>query len=137
MSVTVRVNASLQVGSRYASRPSSFLGTLTNDVGPAPGNVLCSIHGTLIDLSQLTIPGYTRIQNLDPTNFVEVGVWDTVTAVFYPIDELLPGETYIRRLSRNLGGEEGTGTIAATGATRLMVKANTAACNVLVEAFSA
>jgi hypothetical protein len=67
--------------------------------------------------------------NLDSTNYVEVGV--LVGATFYPMLELLPGETYVVRLSRNLQyGPTGT-----AHTQDLHLRANTASVKVLVEAF--
>ena len=43
-------------------------GTLTALIADAP-------NGTVIDLSNLTTPGWIRVKNLDATNFVDVGVW--------------------------------------------------------------
>lgn len=62
-----------------------------------------------------------QLTNLDPTNFVEYGV--QVAGTFYPVGELQPGETYVVRLSRNLG--------------TLYLRANTASVEVQVLAFSA
>lgn len=143
MAPTARVNAGLQIlgdttSLDYASRPTSFLAEMTGEKGPTPGAVLCSTAGTDIDLSQLTTPGLCRIMNVDPTNYVSIGVYDPETATFYPLLELLPGESFPIRLSRDLGWQYGTA--AGTGTTgaktqTMRVKANAAACVVLVEAF--
>ena len=94
------------------------------------------MEGTDVDFSELTIPGLCRLMNLDATNFIEFGIWDPEGGVFYPLGEIGPGKTYTIKLSRNLQEEFGTGT-GTTGAdtNRLRIKADTAACNVLVEAF--
>jgi len=56
--------------------------------------------------------------------------------VFDPFGKILPGETYVVRLSSNFGEQyagTGTGTTAATNTLRF--KANTASVNVVVEVF--
>jgi hypothetical protein len=56
--------------------------------------------------------------------------------VFYPLIELLPGESYVFRLSRNIQEQyAGTGTGTTAPDNRLRIKANGASCVVLVEAF--
>ena len=138
---TIRSSLQIQQGEvDYSSRPAAFTATVTGSKGPTPGAVLCSTAGTDIDLTELTTPSLCRIQNLDAANRVEVGIWDPETSKFYPLLELLAGESYVVRLCRLLGWEYGTGTGAGTGTTgpntnRLRIRANTAACNVLVEAF--
>lgn len=114
--------------------------------GPTPGAVACSLIGTLIDLSQLTTPGFCRFQNLYNTDngatnaYIEVGIYDQTAAVnkFYPLFELMPGETFILRLSRFIGQEFGTaasGTAAAGSDNRLMAKSVNVVQNLLVEAY--
>jgi hypothetical protein len=80
--------------------------------------------------------------NTSATGYVEYGPYDADTHTFYPLGELLPGETYPLRLSRFLGrevGGTGTGTGTGTGGSevKLMLRAvvNPAVC--LVEAFDA
>jgi hypothetical protein len=76
--------------------------------------------------------------NLDADNFFAYGIWDPEGHTFYPLGELLVGEFTILRLSRDLqeeyGTAPGTGTIGAD-TNRLRLKAHTAACIALVEAF--
>jgi len=139
MSDEAQIRASLQINSgnlSYQSQPTAFNADVAGSKGPVPGAFAATVEGTDIDLSELTTPGLCRVQNLDDTNFVTVGVWDVSATEFYPLLELLPGETFVFRLSRHVGAEveaPGTGTYA--GATNLRVRADTAACNVLVEAF--
>jgi len=124
----------------YQSKPTAFTGSIatSNPKGPVPGAIQVTLEGVSIDLSELTTPGYCRIINLDDTNFLEYGIWDPEGATFYPLGEVLAGESYPLRLSRNLQQEYGTGT-GTTGANtnRLRLKADTAALNASVEAFEA
>lgn len=120
----------------YQGRPSSFTALVTGAKGPTPGAVSVSTAGTDIDFSELTQPALCRFQNLDATNFVEWGIWDPENTKFFPLGEILPGESYVIRLSRNIQEEFDTGT-GTTGANtnRLRFKADTAAVDALVEAF--
>ena len=121
---------------RYISRPTVFTFDVAGTKGPVPGAIEASVLGTDVDFSELTTPALCRIMNLDGTNFVEFGIWDPEGITFYPLGEVLAGETYVLRLSRYLQEEYGTGT-GTTGAdtNRLRIKADTAAVQVLVEAF--
>jgi hypothetical protein len=125
----------------FRSYPTQFTATVTGAKGPAPGAFAVSVHGTDVDFSELATPGLCRIYNQDPTNYVSYGIADPETDKFYPLGEILPGEFYLMRLSRLLGQEyaqagTGTGTTGAvTNTMRFM--ADTAPCNVVVEAFEA
>jgi len=109
--------------------------------GPTPGVVTVPVDGTDVDLSRLNqLGGFCRIQNLDATNFITVGVADPANGEFYPIMDILPGETYPLRLSRFLGCRypilgTGTGTGTAGADVMLHIRADTAECDALVEAF--
>jgi len=118
----------------YSSNPTTFRANMSGSKGAAPGAFSAGVDGTDVDLSQFSRPGFCWIQNLDDTNYVEVGIHDGST--FYPLMEVQPGEFYIFRISRNIGVEEtipGTGTSGVVG--HLCIRANTAACNVRVDAF--
>lgn len=134
----VTAGLSLQVadgsGNRqYRSAPSQFLSDLEDMRGPTPGHLLVAVTGTDVSLTQLATPGFCRIQNLDTTNYVTVGIYDG--ASYFPLMEVGPEEFYVVKLYRFLGSEfVGTGTPADVNTLRLM--ANTAACKVLVEAFN-
>lgn len=120
----------------YSSRPAAFNVDVTGTKGPTPGAFSVDTLGVDCDLSELTTPGLCRIMNQDETNYVEFGIFDPQTNVFYPLGEVGPGESYVLKLSRNILEEySGTGT-GTTGPTNtLRFKANTAEVNVLVEAF--
>lgn len=118
----------------YSSQPGSYRSDQSSQGGPSPGSINVPTTGTDVSFAQLTRPGLCRIQNLNDTNRVEWGVHDGL--LFHPVGELLPGEFVILRLSRNLGEEEdvpGTGTTAVVNT--FFLRANVAACKVLVEAF--
>lgn len=121
----------------YKSRPTQFYGDLSGTPdGPSPGSLTVSVAGVNVDFSQLTTPAYCRIMNLDATNFITIGIWDGTN--WYPMLEVLAGETYVVRLSRSLSQEYGTGTgTTGSAVNQLQLRANTSACNVLVEAFPA
>lgn len=137
MANEARVTSSLAItngSQRYTSQPTSFSADVSATGGPSPGSLSVATTGTDVSFSQIIRPGLCRIQNLDPTHYVEWGVHDG--ALFHPVGEILPGESYIFRLSRNVGEEEdvpGTGTTAVVNT--FFLRANGAACKVLVEAF--
>lgn len=121
---------------RYNALPAGFSADVATAKGPVPGAVSVATAGTVLDLGELTTPSLCRLMNLDTTNFVEVGIREPSSGFFYPLLELLPGESYVFRLSRNLLEEytgAGTGTSAPTN--EFYAKANTAAVVLLVEAF--
>jgi hypothetical protein len=144
MSEEVNVSSSLQItkvdGSKtllsYQSSPTSFIGSMSGTKGPVPGSIQATLAGVDIDFSQLTTPAYCRMMNYDADNFVEYGIWDPEGDTFYPLGEILPGESYVLRLSRNLQEEFGTGTgTSGPDTNRLRLKADTAPCNITIEAF--
>lgn len=144
MANEAQVRSSLQItkksGNRtqleYRSQPTVFNADVTGTKGPVPGAMTATVLGTNVDFGELTTPALCRISNLDVNNFVTIGIWDPENSKFFPIDEILPGESYVRRLSRDLQEEFQTGT-GTTGedTNRLRIKADTASVNVLVEAF--
>lgn len=123
-------------GTQYRSLPGQVTATLEEMIGPVPGMVTATVAGTTVDLSLLNTPGPCRIMNLDVTNYVTLGIYDG--AAYFPLVEVRPGESFVFRLYRFLGSEfTGTGTGTPADVNTLMVKADTAACKVLIEAFNA
>jgi hypothetical protein len=90
--------------------------------GGGPGLVIISTAGEDIVLTDLTTVGYMWAKNLDPTNYVEVGIFEAAT--FRPFAELYPGDEMIVRLSRTIPGTR-----------TLRMKADTANCKVQIVAF--
>lgn len=120
----------------YQSRPGSFVADVSVAHGPTPGAFQAAISGTDVDLSKLTTPGLCVVSNLDDTNYVTVGVYEPNTDYFYPVLDLLPGESYVVRLARFVDRElTGTGTVSGGYNSTLRVVANTASCWVRVDAF--
>lgn len=114
-----------------------FQASLTTPIkGPCPGLITIPVGGIAVTFPYLTTPGLCFLKNLSSSNFVEIGIRDPVTNKFYPLDELLPGEEYVKRFSRNLlEYYSGTGTGTSAGINYLWFKANTAPCDVIVDAF--
>jgi hypothetical protein len=120
----------------YASLPAQFTANASSATGQGstPGGVLCAITGTQISLTTLTAKGgWAFIQNEDSINFVSIGMYDG--AHYHPMLDLLPQEYIIIRLS-SLLGQELTGTSIFSSGDSLMIKADTAACWVVVHAFN-
>lgn len=109
--------------------PSSFRATVTGTKGPTPGAIDVPTSGVEVDLSELTTPGFCRLHNQDDTNYVTYGIIDIDGNTFHELGELGPGESYVLKLSRVIG------TTVGTADEGLFLKADTATCSVLVEAF--
>lgn len=141
MSREVNVVCSLQVNKgnlSYQSNPPNFTADMAGAKGPTPGAITVSVEGTDVNLSQLTTPGWCRLWNLDATNFVTYGIWDPEAELFYPFGELEPGKGAVLKLSRFLFQEYGTGAgTEGPDTNQFRMRANSAACNVVVEAFEA
>ena len=140
LQISLQINKADATGNvNYRSYPTQFNADVDGALGPTPGAFVVSIYGTDADLSELSVPGLCRLTNQDPTNFITYGIYDPEADKFYPLGELLAGEFYVLRLSRELGWEfagAGTGT-GTTGpyTNTLRFVADTASCNVLMEAF--
>lgn len=140
MANEARVNSGLQITLgelQYRSNPTAFLADVSGSGGPTPGTITVTNAGTDVDLSEITTPGLCRIQNLSSDYEVEVGVWNADQSEFYPLLALLPGETFVMRLSASLNQEyesTGTGTSAELNTLRIKVLTGETA-KVLVEAF--
>lgn len=134
------LNISLQITKdnlQYRSNPTGFKADVSGNSGPTPGTITVTQAGTDVDLSELTTPGLCRIQNLSTEYEIEVGVWNPDQSEFYPVMALLPGESYVIRLSTSINREyEGTGTGTSAEANTLRIKVLTGVtAKVLVEAF--
>lgn len=126
MSAEGRASVSMLIKSGkliYQSQPTYFTFDVPTGKPPTPGRLTATTGGVNVDLTKLSSPGMCRIMNYDATNYVTFGKWDGTT--FHPLQEVLPGETYIFRLSRTI----------LSGSEFLRVVANTASCEVTVEAF--
>jgi hypothetical protein len=138
----VRVSLQIKIGETdYRSNPTVFKADVGAIGGPAPGTVKATTSGTQIDFTGGTggggvvgNPSLCHLRNLGPSDgsaavgsdTVDVGIYDPETLKFFPIIELLTGESYIVRLSRNLSEELGTGTGTGTvgpDTNTLMLKA--------------
>lgn len=121
---------------RWQNGLQQFNVTMSGSKGPTPDFLVIPTTGKDIYFDQLTEPGFCLLTNLDTANFVEYGLFDTLTNRFHPLGEIPPGTSWPIYLSRNLKEQytnSGTGTTAPESYLRL--KANGAACNVRVEAF--
>lgn len=139
MANEIRVQAGLMItlpsgssSQQYNSIPNQLTDSITTVGGPTPGTITVSTTGTDVDLSELTDPGWCRIQNLDTTNFVMIGVYDGAT--YMPLMELAAEQFVIFKIYRELG-REFAGTGSSAGGNTMRIRADTAPCKVKVEAF--
>lgn len=128
-----RISISMSIDKRSAdkrlylldfTKKVSLISNIDGTKGPLPGSVLVPLTGIDIDLSQLTTPGICWFHHQGPSDetdpgsdpkiyYVDVGIKDSVTGIFYPMLELWPGDQFPLRLSRNLAesyNATGTGT---------------------------
>lgn len=117
---------------------NGFTADVAGAKGPSPGAVTIQIHGTNIDLSQLTEPGWVEIFNMDSVQTLRWGVWDALTTTFIPVGELEPGHGITYKLSRDFGErhDEGVGTgTTASSVVKLRFYSETSDAVVYVGAF--
>lgn len=123
----------------YHSRPTVFTTGLDTGKGPTPGAIDVTEAGVSVDLSELTIPGFCWICNLDATNYVILGVYSPDLDLFYPLQEIGPEEHYILKIYREFGavfGSEGTGTgTAGSSNNRIHLRSAEGTCKVRIDAF--
>lgn len=144
MSQEISISTSLRVNKgnlNYQSYPTGMRIDLTGIYGPSPGLVLVPVAGGLdVTFPNLTVPAVCWLQNqsIVDGNYVTVGVRDSSTNEFYPLDEIQPGEFYIKRISRHLGQHYiGTGTGAGSPVSYLHLRAALATAGVRIDAFEA
>jgi len=102
------------------STNTSYTVDVAGSSGPVPGMVVATTAGLDVAFTGLTVPTWCVLKNLDSTNFVEYGIWDGAT--FHELGELPPlSKPQIIKLSRNMTG--------------FRLKADTASCDVSVEAY--
>ena len=132
LSITKRVNGVTVIQHRVNE---GFRFDVAGQKGPAVGSITVAVAGTDVSFTQLTnLGGVCWFKNQDDVNFVSWGMWDGVE--FLPLGEILAGEMYPIRLSRNLGQEYGVGTgTTGAGDKTLRFKADTAPVDVLIQAF--
>lgn len=113
ITVTIGLNASKanapRVTNAAEARQYDWSGAIVaSDVTSIP----TTAAGTAIDLASISSSGWAIFENLDSTNYVELGV--QVGGTFYPLVRLLAGEKVAFRLS---------------SAATLYARSNTASCN--------
>ncbi len=77
----------------------SFTATQTNGRFSAGVQDIGTTHEQVVIGSDIVAAGVSSFKNIDATNYVELGV--VVSATFYPLVKLLPGESYPLRLATN------------------------------------
>ena len=116
MADEAQINSSLSIKKGnvdYRSHPNSFKVSVVaaNPTAGKPGGLTVPVAGVDIDLSGLVEPGLCRVENVDSTNYVEIGL--KYLGDFFHFMEIGPGESYVFKISRNYGEVDlstGTGT---------------------------
>lgn len=123
----------------WRNSKNSFVFDVGEGTGPGPGHIQVPTSGIDVyfpGVMGIVTPGVCVVENLDSANYVEWGIKDPQTNVFYALGEVLAGEAWPVRLSRNLGEQyAGSGTGTTTSENYLRLKANKAAVNVNIFAF--
>lgn len=133
ISVSVNVNNGLL---QYDRSGVSFEADLSAVKAPLPGHVEVDTDGVDVPLTGLTTPGLYLVTNLSTTYRVEVGIRDQSTGNFTPFHEVLPGETFPGRFSRNLRTEfADTGTASESTNNHLHLRSYGGTANVRLEVF--
>lgn len=144
--ITVRTSLRVSNGAMVYQQPcpTQYQVDQANLGGATPGQLNVTVKGVAVDLSELTLPGVVLMVNLDPTNYVEFGIYSPSILEFFPLGELRPGDPpALFRLSRNLSEQyygTGTGTTGGGESNQLYLKANGPTgtiCKVIVDAFEA
>lgn len=116
----------------------TFSVDVTGTKGPTPGALTIPTGGKVVSLEELVTPGLYRFTNMDSASVIEYGIYLPDFDLFVPWGEMLPGETYVGRFSRNLLEDypgTGTGTDAAHNRVFMKSYPSDAVCN--IEAFEA
>lgn len=139
LTINKRNSAGTAIVLQYQSQPVTFKADIDGSSGPYVGSVIVQRTYTIIDLSRVATPGMARIMNQDGEDFVEVGIWSPAAGDFFPMIELLKGESFVMRLSRFIGQGlmPGTGTGTSDLNTNYLAAKATgdAPCRVLFEVF--
>lgn len=102
MANEIKLASSLQIKNGvYQYTDTSSLSITQSGIGGGnPGVISFSTTQEAISFGELGTPGVTMAQNLDSTNNISLGVF--VSAVFYPVLRLNPGEKFYFRLHESV-----------------------------------
>lgn len=120
MANEISLNATLRVAKGYLDQQrerSRNFSLVAAAPAKAGGVMIVGTTHEAISLGDVATPGWCWFENLDPTNYVEIGV--VVSSTFYPVIKLKPGEFQPCRL----------------GTTAPYAKANTASVKLDYEIF--
>jgi hypothetical protein len=139
--LTINMQAPVQL--QYNSLPAQFQADMSGLGGPCPGQLLVPTSHIEPDFSQIVNNGGTtglvRIINLDDTNIVYWGLYDSTISKFLPVGKFFPGEGFVWRFSEFMGEGlrpgPGTGT-SGTDVIKFSLKADIFSCQVVVDCFA-
>ena len=95
--VAVSISLTVNNGNMSFTKRDNYNADQSAAGGPSNGVQEIGTSHELVSITDITNKGFTYFGNLDSTNYVEIGV--DVSATFYPIAKLSPGESAIMRLS--------------------------------------
>lgn len=117
--ITINTSFDLRKGQlQFSFTPGVIQADMTGQGGPTPGFVTITTSEVTQAFGALTTLGYLIMRNLDANNFVD---WGFATGVYG--GRILPGEV--------------AGPFRLKPSTTLYLKADTAACRMLIYAFEA
>lgn len=95
--ITSSVSVKVSKGSLVQSRASGSLQATMSGTHVAAGamDVPTTAGGTLVPLGSVGTPGVAFVRNVSAANFVTIGI--VVSATFYPVIKLKPGEAWLFR----------------------------------------
>ena len=102
MAGEIQLSAQLRISKGFLTDAISANATIDcNTASPSKAGgcplIPTTAAGTALSLGSLTTPGMSFFKNLDPTNYVEMGIQTGGT--FYPLVKIKPGEFAPFRLS--------------------------------------
>lgn len=125
----------------------SFFRDVSGAGGPYPGKITVPLTGVQIPMTQLAEAGPAWLKHLGLTSgadpgadhkiyYVELGIKDLATSIFYPFVEIWPGEEWPIPLTRNLLEKyNSTGTGTGPANNMLWAISHIASCDISLSAY--
>lgn len=124
--ITLSLSGSVTNGQYADTIPSQTCKITQTTLGAETGVRIVPTTAQAIPLGSVTTPGISYFKNLDPTNFVDIGVF--VSGTFYPLIRLAPVAT---------GSNGEFAALRIDPGVTPYWKADTATCNVQMKVYQA